>query len=207
MEQDHIVPSVTQAAQGLQHRLDVAQQIAEDHHQTAVSQHGGNLRQAVSDIRLSGGTQTRKLREHVSQLRAFGARGQAGADLGVEGNQAHGILLVNHQVTQRRRQTDPIVELGQLLLVRESHRATEVHRQIARDVGFRFELLDVILVRLGVHQPIDILGIVAGGVLAMLTELHRESVKRTRMQPLQKAFDDKLGAQVQAGRSAERLRA
>ena len=66
--------------------------------------------------------------------------------------------------------------------------------QIAGDVGLGLELFDVVLVGLGVDQPVDVLGIVARRVAAMLGELDREAVERAGVQPLQKALHDELGA-------------
>ena len=81
-----------------------------------------------------------------------------------------------------------VVELGQLLPVREAHRLAEVHHQVAGDVGLGLELLDVVLVGLGEDQPVDVLGVVAVRVAAVLAELDREAVKRAGVQPLQKPF-------------------
>ena len=90
-----------------------------------------------------------------------------------------------------------VVELGQLLAIRVAHRAAQVHHQVAGDVGLGLELLDVVLVGLGVDQPVDVLRVVAGGVLAVLAELDRKAVKRAGVQALQKALDDELRAQVE----------
>jgi hypothetical protein len=103
----------------------------------------------------------RQQREHVAQLRPrldFGARLSRSL---VERDQPHRVLLVDHQVAQRRGQADRVVELGQLLAVRVAHRPAQVHHQIAGDVRLGLELLDVVLVRLGVDQPVDVLRIVA----------------------------------------------
>ena len=117
---------------------------------------------------------------------------QAVADLLVEGHQPDRVLLVDHQVAQRGGQADRVVELGQLLAVGVAHRAAQVHHQVAGDVRLGLELLDVVLVGLGVDQPVDVLGIVAGRVLAMLAELDREAVERAGVQPLQETLDDEL---------------
>src|SRR4029450_4914944 len=95
-------------------------------------------------------------------------------------------------------QADGIVELGQLLAVREAHRLAQVHDQVAGDVGLGFELLDVVFVGFGEDKPVDVLGVVAGGVAAMLGKLDREAMKRRGMQTLEEALDHELGPQVQS---------
>ena len=117
----------------------------------------------------------------------------------VESDQSHGIMLIDHQVTEGRGQADCVVELGQFLPVRVAHRLAQIHGQIAGDVGLGLELLDVELVGLGKHQPVDVFGIVASGIAAMLAELDREPMERTGMQALQETADDELG---RAGRAA-----
>ena len=99
---------------------------------------------------------------------------------------------MDHQVRQRGRQANRVVELRQLLPIRVRHRLAEIHREVAGDVRLRLELLDVILVGLGIHEPIDIVRIIARRVLAMLAELDRETVKRAGMQPVQKPLHDEL---------------
>ena len=119
------------------------------------------------------------------------------ADFLVERHQSHRVLLVDHQVAQRGGQADRVVELRQFLPIGVAHRAAQVHHQIAGDVRLGLELLDVILVGLGVDQPVDVLRIVAGRVFAMLAELDRKAMKRAGVQPVQKSLHDELRAQVQ----------
>ena len=133
------------------------------------------------------------------------SRRQALANFLVERDQADRILLMDHQVAQGRGQADAVVELGQLLAIRVAHRAAQVHHQVAGDVGLGLELLDVVLVGLGVDQPVDVLRIVAGRVLAMLAELDRKAVKRAGVQALQEALDDELGAQIEPGNLPDHL--
>ena len=97
---------------------------------------------------------------------------------------------------ERRGEADRIVELRQLLPVRESHRLAEVHAQIAGDVRLRLELLHVVLVGLREHQPVDVFWIVPRRLLAMLRELDGEAMKGAGMQSLQESLDDELRAEV-----------
>ena len=143
------------------------------------------------------GLQVGQQREHVAQVAAPRLRPQAVANLLVEGHQPHRVLLVDHQVAQRGRQADAVFELRQLLAIGVAHRTAQVHHQVAGDVGLGLEFLDVILVGLGVDQPVDVLGVVAGGVLAMLAELDGEAVEGAGVQAVQKPPDDELRAEIQ----------
>jgi len=63
---------------------------------------------------------------------------------------------MDHQVAQGRRQTNPVVKLRQLLLVRVGHRTAEVHHQITGDIRFGFKLFNVISISLRIDQPVEI---------------------------------------------------
>ena len=121
--------------------------------------------------------------------------------LRVERDQADRVLLVDHQVAEGGGQADGVLELGQLLAVRcTAIDARQVHDQVAGDVRLGLELLDVVLVGLGVDVPVEVLEVVAGDVLAVLGELDREALERAGVQAGQEALDDELGPQVEPGR-------
>ena len=145
----------------LQDRLGVAQQVAEDHDQAAVADHAGDLVQAGLDVGLARRLELGQQREDVAELRPLAPRRQALADLLVEGDQADRVLLVDHQVAERRGQADAVLELGQLLAVGVAHRPGQVHHEVAGQVRLGLELLDVEPVGLGVDVPVDVGDVVA----------------------------------------------
>src|SRR5262245_55806011 len=70
------------------------------------------------------------------------------------------------------------------------HRAADVEHQMAVEIGFFFELLDVKAVAARVDLPVDRGQIVAGDVLPVLGELDAEALERTAMQAGEEPFDD-----------------
>ena len=133
-----------------------------------------------------------------AQVPALGSWWQARSHFVVKRDQSNRVLLGNHQVSQGGGQTDRVVEFCQFLLVRVSHRLTQIHDQVARDIGLRLKFLDVILVGLGEDLPVNILQVVAVRVLAMFAELDTEPVKRTGVQSVQETLHDELGPQVKS---------
>ncbi len=125
-------------------------------------------------------------------------RRQDGADHLVERHQADGVLLMDHQVTERSCQANTVVELRQFLAIGVGHRGAEIHDQIAGHIGLGLELLQIILVGLGIDVPVEILQIIAGNVFAMFGKFNGESLKRTGMQTGQKTFDDELRLQIES---------
>ena len=160
-------------------------------------EHGCQLTDAVMKISRAVWFQSGQQRKNIAQLGSLGAWRQAFADFVIERYQSDRVLLRNHQVGQRGSQANSIVELGQLLVVRVSHRRAQIHHEITRDVGFRFEFLDVVFVGFGKHLPIDILEIIAVRVFSVLAEFNAETVEWTGMQAVQKPLDHKLGPQIQ----------
>ena len=154
---------------------------------------------------VAGRLELGKQRQDIAELRPLAPRRQALANLLVERDQADRVLLVDHQVAERRRQADAVLELGQLLAVSVAHRPRQVHHQVAGQVGLGLELLDVEAVGLGVDVPVDVRDVVAGGVLAVLGELDRETLERAGVQPGDEALDDELGAQIQPRDLADHL--
>ena len=122
-------------------------------------EHGGDLHQALGDVGLARRLQLGQQRQHVARFASASTLGrQALANLLVERDQPDRVLLMDHQVAQRRGQADAVFELRQLLAIRVAHRAAQIHHQVAGDVGLGLELLDVVLVGLGVDQPVDVSG-------------------------------------------------
>ncbi len=89
VEDDEVVAGESQAMEGLQDRLGVAQQVAEEHDQAAVPEHAGDLVQARLDLGRPGRLELGQERQDVAELRPLAPRRQALADLLVEGDQAH----------------------------------------------------------------------------------------------------------------------
>ena len=87
--------------------------------------------------------------EDIAELRPLALGRQALAHLLVERDQADRVLLVDHHVAERGREADAVLELGQLLAIGVTHRAREIHHQVAREVRLGLELLDVEAVGLG----------------------------------------------------------
>ena len=125
-------------------------------------------------------------------------RRQRGVHLFVKRDQADGVLLHGHQIGQRCGQAGRIFELRHRLAFGEPHRGRKVHHQIAGQIRFRFETLDVIAIRLGVDQPIDQFRVVAAVVSPVFAELHRETLEGTRMQSLQESADDHPRSQIES---------
>ena len=160
-------------------------------------QHRRELNEAGSNVGLRPRLESSQMRQHITDLLPFRLRRQHVDDLLAKGHQPDRILLMDHQVAERRRDAGRVLELRQLVLVAVGHRPAQVHRQIAGNVRLGFELLDVVLVGFGVDEPVDVLRVVAVRVLAMLAELDREAMKRAGVESLHEPLHDELRAQIE----------
>ncbi len=197
MKDDDVVTGKPKAMQGSQHRCGVRQEVAENHDQAAMPHHAGDLMQARFDVGFAGRLELGEQREDIAKLRPLAPRRQALADLLIEGDQADRVLLVDHQIAERGRKTDAVLEFGELLTIGVTHRSRQIHHQVAGQVRFRLELLDVEAVGLGVNVPVHVGNIVAGRVLAMFGELDRKPLERAGVQPRDEALNNELGAEVE----------
>ena len=116
------------------------------------------------------------------QVRRIAAGADQRADFAVERDQAHAVLLMQHQVGQRRGRALGVFQLRhrrRVALV--AHALAGVQQQVADQVRLFLELLQVVLVGAAEDLPIEIAEVVAGRVLAVLGELDREAVERAAM--------------------------
>ena len=171
-----------------------------------MTNHRGDPGQVRTNLGQTLGLRPSQKRQHAGQLSPLAAGRQTGPNLFVKGDQPHRVLLVDHQVPQRRGQADAVVELGQLLAIRVGHARREIHHQVPGDIGLRLVLLDVEPIGLGVDQPVDQLGVVSLDVAAVFAEFDREPVKRAGVQSAQKTPDDELRPQVQPSHVADDFR-
>ncbi len=99
------------------------------------------------------------------------------------------ILLTKQEIRQSRCNGARIVELGDLSRT-ELHRLTGIDEQRRTEIRLLFKELDVILVGLRPDLPIDVAGLVASDVFAMLQELDAVAEVRAAVHARQKAFDN-----------------
>ena len=141
------------------------------------------------------------------QVRGIAAGADQRADLAVEGDQAHAVLLLEHQVGQRRGRALGVFELRHRRGVAPvAHALAGVQQQVADQVRLFLELLQVVLVGPAEDFPVEVAQVVAGRVLAMLGELDREAVEGAAMHARDVALDDPPRAQRQALQPGEHLR-
>ncbi len=134
-----------------------------------------------------------QLPHHLVEVPRGAAGGHVEADLGVEGGQAHRVLLPRHQVGEDRRQVRAVLELGELAVVAVAHRAAGVQQDLDPHVGLFLVLLDVEALGAGEHLVVEVAGVVAGGVLAVLGELDAEALVRAGVQAADRALDHAAG--------------
>src|SRR2546430_15246647 len=94
----------------------------------------------------------------------------------------HEILLVEHDIGQRRRQITGIIKLTDAVRA-VVHRGTGIDQQVTAEIGFFFVLLDVIAVELGIGFPVDVANLIPRCVLAMFGEFDAEPLVGTGVKP------------------------
>jgi hypothetical protein len=133
------------------------------------------------------------------------AGGDVVGDFLVEGDQADGVALHGEEVGERGGAGAGVFDLG-VLQRAVAHGATQVDQEVAAEVGFFLEALDVVPVGAGVEAPVEVAGVVAGDVLAVLAEFDGEAVVGAAVEAGKEALDDDAGAELEALDPHEGLR-
>ena len=124
------------------------------------------------------------------------ARRQPRGDLLVELDQPGRVALPVHQVRERRGQHAAVLELAHRRAAAIRHRGAHVEQQVALEVGFFLELLDVVAVGARVDLPVERGQVVAGQVLPVLGELDAEAFVGTAVQAREEPFHHRTRLQL-----------
>ena len=122
----------------------------------------------------------------------------------VEGGQRDLVALADDRVAQGG---DHLRGVGQLLLraVAVAHRGAGVEHEMADEVRLHLVLLDEEHVAREVQPPVDVLGIVAPGILAVAGKLDGEARQRRLVRPGQVAQHQAARLDPPAGQPAEHV--
>ena len=90
-----------------------------------------------------------------------------------------------------------VLELGDRAAVPVAHRRGRIEQQVAAEVGLFLVLLDVELVAFAEDFPVEVAGIDAGGVLAVLGELDGVATVGRAVLAGEEAFDDEPGGKAE----------
>ena len=212
VQQDHLVLLVTEVMQGLEHLLRVVEQVGDDDDQPATVYPFGYVVEDGCKCGLVAGFRLVKLLKDRPQVPAAAARGNITADRGVERYESDRVLLVDHQVCQRRRQALGVLKLAERPVVAPGggvagvfHRAGGVDQDCRPQVGLLDVLLDVVPVGLGQHAPVEVADVVAGGILAVLGELDGKALVGALVPAGDKPLDHPAGDQLQAADLGQRV--
>ena len=120
----------------------------------------------------------------------------------VEQHQAHGVVLVEHQVRQGGGEVAGVAELAQFAAL-ERHRLGAIDEDVGAEVRLVLEELDVVLVGAGEDLPVDGAGIVAGRVGAVVEVLDGEAVVGAAVAARQEPLDDLARHQLHVADAGE----
>ena len=141
----------------------------------------------------------------MTQMTGAMAGRQIFPDSLVEGQQPDGVALEVEKISERGSERVGVLRLGPAERA-VGHRAAVIDEQTATQISLVLKLFNEVPVGAGVEAPVQVTWVVAGRVLAILGELHREAVIRTAMHPVPESLDDHPRAQLQVLDGHQRLR-
>ena len=182
----------------------LVKEVREDAHQRAAREFLGEEVGGRGGIRLAlGGGELELVEQH---LKVRGSRPGRHLLVPPAGHQreAGAVLLPEQEVRESGGQHLGDVELGEPGGA-EGHRARGVHHHRRPQVGLVLVALDVVAIELAVGLPVEVLELVAGGVLLVLGELDALALVGRLVEPGEDALDDGAGAHLDSGEARERL--
>ena len=189
LEDEDFVMRVTEMRERFEQLVHVAEEIRNHDEQSAPVQIRHEVVEDIANLRLAAGLAFLQLIHDDAEMADAGARRDVFADLRVEGDEAHAVLLADHQIREASG------EARGVFVFRDAvspviHRAAEIEQQRGAEVRFLLVFADVKAVAAPEDAPVNVPDFIAGDVLAMLLKLDAESLVRRAMQAGAKALDD-----------------
>ena len=110
------------------------------------------------------------------------ARRDVAAHLRIEGDQAHAVLLPEHQVGQAGREPRGVLPFGEAAAAPVIHRAAQIEQQGRAEIRLLLVLADVIAIRAPEDAPVDVANLVARHIRPVLLELDGKALVRRAVQ-------------------------
>jgi len=182
------MPARAEVAQPGPEGVERDQQVGDQDDQAALPNRGGDLFEGFGQVGGLAGGLAFEDSHQPAEVAGPVARGEIVGDPVVEGDQADGVALAGEEVGDRGGGGPGIIPLG-VRARAVAHRPAGVDDQVAAEVRLVLEPLDVVAVRAGEQLPVDVPGVVAGGVFAILAELDGEAVIGAPVDPLDEPLD------------------
>ena len=196
LKDDDVGAAEPQVLQALHHPIRIVEQIRDQDREASLAERVGELVERTPHVGLRARDnpfEREQDRVHVARPRA---RRQPGRDLLVELDEPRRVALPVHQVGERRREHAAVFELAHRRAAAIRHRGAHVEQQVAFEVGFLLELLDVVAIGARVDFPVERGQVVARQVLPVFRELDAEPFVGTAVQPREEPFHHRTRLQL-----------
>jgi len=204
VEDEDLVALVPEMTKGTEYVAGVAIEVGDDDDEATTMDAFGETMEDLGDVGGTARGEVFELAEEDVEMDGGGAGRDEGADLGVEGDEADGILLADHEIGKRGGEVGAVFELGGAALG-VGHGGGGVEEDVGLEVGLFLELLDVEAVGPGVGGPVEVADVVARGVFAVLGKLDGEAVIGRTVEAGDEALDDGTCDKVHALETGDRL--
>ncbi len=204
LKRAEFVPAGGEAGEGTDEGRGIDEEIGNENNETPFADEIGGAFEGRDQV--GGATGRRGFDGVVDVAEVTGAMTcrEEFTDLVIEGDETDGIALLMEEVGEGGGEGGGVAGLvvveGAVL-----HGAGTIEEQVAAEVGFVLELLDVMAVGPGEDPPVEMARVIAGCVLAILGELDGEAVVRAAMEAGPETLDDGAGAEFEAADGHERL--
>ena len=154
MKHNHIAAAKSKMPQPIDDTLGFVQQIGDEYHEAALTDAVRQQVERLGDVGAVAEGQRVERHEDRPQVAWTCAGRQHRGDCVIEGCQRDSVALPVHQIRKACGQHRTVSQLGDTTRC-VSHGCADVQQQMAIEVRFLLELLDVIPVAAGVDLPVD----------------------------------------------------
>ena len=207
LDGDYFVAAEAQVVERPEEFLGVSEEVADHEDDAAPRDALGNLVEDAGHVGLAAGLQRVEPLQDAAHLRGLGLGGDEVADSRVVGGEAHGVLLVDEQVGERRGDVLAVLELREAAsrgAPAVAHRAGGVEDDRRAQVGLVDVLLDVEALAASGEAPVEGARVVARDVSAVLGELGAGALPGALVAPGDEAVDGAVREELDSGELPQR---
>ena len=189
LEDDDFVPGEAQVLDAAEHRLLIVEEVADEEDDAAAADLAGEVGEDAGDGGGPGGDVAGEEVADLVDLREGIGAGLVRTGRGVEDGEGDGVTLEEDEVGEARGDGAGVVELGDFAGA-ILHGLAAIEEEVGDEVRLLLVLLDVVAVAAAEDFPVEMPGVVAGDVFAMLRKLDGESAEGGAVRAGHVALDD-----------------
>lgn len=196
VEEDDLIAAKAEVLYAFENFVFIVEEVGDDDGDAFAADLGGGFVENGGDVGLIGGVEVGEDGHDVVDGGEVAGAGDIGLEGGVEDTDGDGVALVEDEVGEAGGEHFSVVEFGDGAGP-VFHGLGAIEEDVGDVVGFLFVLFEVVAVGPSEDFPVEVAGIVAGDVFAVLGEFDGEAAEGGLVFAGHVAFDDEAGVEAE----------